>query len=221
MLNQGSPKPTNGRRSAGAAGSARKVRKEPTDGSWLTATIDYDPNGNLVGLSNGRIGSLRGLDGKPLRSKVMADAEGMALLPDGSWLVSFERHHRFWRYPTLDGTPTPIDGPADLDKQPDNGGVEAVTALGDGRIVAISEEYEVKSGVLRGWIGEPVAGGRYTWQTFDYVKTPDFNPTAPPRSGRAARCMPSSWRGSPHPMQWTISKACRWARARAARRCCG
>ena len=148
------------------------------EGSWLTATIDYDADRNLAGLSNGRIGSLRGLDGKPLDSKAMSDAEGMALLPDGSWLVSFERHHRFWRYPTLDGTPTPIDGPADLGKQPNNGGVEAVTALSDRRIIAISEEYEVKPGVLRGWIGEPVAGGRYSWQTFEYTKTPDFNPTA-------------------------------------------
>src|SRR4029077_13874534 len=32
-------------------------------GSWLTATIDYDSKGNLAGLSHGRIGSLRGLDG--------------------------------------------------------------------------------------------------------------------------------------------------------------
>jgi len=129
-------------------------------------------------LSNGRIGSLLGLDGKPLHDKVMADAEGMARLPDGSWLVAFERQHRFWRYPTLDGTPTPIEGPADLGRQPNNGGVEAVTALSDGRIIAISEEYEVKPGVLRGWIGRPAGGGRYSWQTFDYAKTPDFNPTA-------------------------------------------
>ena len=148
------------------------------EGSWLTATIDYDHDGNLAGLSNGRIGSLRGLDGKPLENKVMADAEGMALLPDGSWLVSFERHHRFWRYPTLDGTPTLIEGPADLGQQPNNGGVEAVTALADGRIIAISEEYVVNPGMLRGWIGQPAGGGRYTWQTFDYAKTPDFNPTA-------------------------------------------
>ena len=98
------------------------------EGSWLTAAIDYDADGNLHGLSNGRIGSLRGLDGLPLRDKVMADAEGMALLPDGSWLVAFERQHRFWRYPTLDGTPTPIEGPADLGRQPNNGGVEAITA---------------------------------------------------------------------------------------------
>jgi hypothetical protein len=148
------------------------------EGSWLTATIDYDHDGNLAGLSNGRIGPLRGLDGKPLENKVMADAEGMALLPDGAWLVSFERHHRFWRYPTLDGTPTLIEGPADLGQQPNNGGVEAVTALADGRIIAISEEYVVNPGMLRGWIGQPAGGGRYAWQTFEYAKIPDFNPTA-------------------------------------------
>jgi len=66
-------------------------------GSWLTATIQYDSEGNLDGLSNGRIGSLRGLDGRPLARKEDADAEGMALMQDGSWVVSFERHHRLWR----------------------------------------------------------------------------------------------------------------------------
>jgi len=148
------------------------------EGSWLTATVDYDADGNLAGLSNGRIGSLRGLDGTPLENKVTSAAEGMARLPDGSWLVAFERKHRFWRYPTLDATPTPIEGPADLGQQPNNGGVEAVTALADGRIIAISEEYVVNPGMLRGWIGQPTGGDRYSWQTFDYAKTPDFNPTA-------------------------------------------
>jgi hypothetical protein len=147
-------------------------------GSWLTATIDYDADRNLVGLSRASIGSLRGLDGRPLADKVAADAEGMALLPDGSWLVSFERRHRIWRYPTLDGTPVPIDLPADFRRQPENGGVEALTATADGTVIAISEEYSVTPGELVGWIGKPGAHGRYTWQTFRYAKLPDFNPTA-------------------------------------------
>jgi len=29
-----------------------------------------------------------------------------------------------------------------------------------------------------GWIGQPASEGRYTWQTFQYTKIPDFNPTA-------------------------------------------
>ncbi len=147
-------------------------------GSWMTATIDYDSERNLAGLSQGRIGSLRGLDGRPLASKVDADAEGMARLPDGSWIVSFERRHRLWRYPTLDGTPVPVNLPPGFERQPDNGGVEALTALGDGTVIAISEEYSLTPGELVGWIGRPGGDGRYAWQTFRYPKIPDFNPTA-------------------------------------------
>ena len=148
------------------------------EGSWLTATIDYDAKGDLIGLSGGRIGSLRGLDGKPLADKPMADAESMARLPDGSWLVGFERFHRFWRYATFDATPVPFEGPVELARQPPNGGVEALAALTDGRIVAISEELLDKAGSLMGWIGTPGADGRTVWTTFSYTKTQSFKPTA-------------------------------------------
>lgn len=147
-------------------------------GSWLIATVDYDSDRNLAGLSQGRIGSLRSLDGRPLADKAAADAEGMAHLPDGSWLVSFERHHRIWRYPTLDGTPTAIDLPGGFRRQPENGGIEAMTATADGTVIAVSEEYSTTPGELVGWIGKPGADGRYAWQTFRYTKTADFNPTA-------------------------------------------
>jgi hypothetical protein len=147
-------------------------------GSWLTATVEYNSDGNLAGLGSARIGSLRGLDGQPLANKVDADAEGMARLGDGSWLVAFERNHRIWRYPTLDGTPTPIDLPAGFDRQPENGGPEAIAALPDGRVIAISEDYSTSPGFVVGWIGQPAADGRYAWETFKYTKIPDFNPTA-------------------------------------------
>jgi hypothetical protein len=147
-------------------------------GSWLTATIERDDEGNLTGLTRGTIGPLRDLKGRPLVDKNWADAEGMARLPDGSWIVSFERHHRIWRYPTLDGTPQPIDIPGNFDRQPNNGGVEALAALGDGRIVAISEEYSLRPNALVGWIGTPGGQGHYLWDMFEYTKVPYFNPTA-------------------------------------------
>jgi hypothetical protein len=148
-------------------------------GSWFTAEIQRDKAGNLTGLSQGTIGPLRDLKGRPLVDKSWADAEGMGLMPDGSWIVSFERHHRIWRYPTLDGTPQPITQPPNFDRQPDNGGVEALVALGDGRIVAISEEYSLRRNALVGWIGRPVgARGAYLWDMFEYMKAPYFNPTA-------------------------------------------
>ena len=79
--------------------------------------------------SGARIGQLHGLDGRLIASKAEADAEAMARLPDGSWLVAFERDHRLWRYRTLTATPTPVEGPAEIGRQPANGGIEALAAL--------------------------------------------------------------------------------------------
>ena len=147
-------------------------------GGWLTATIDYDTDGNLVGLSDGRIGALHRLDGKPLTAKAWADSEGMAHMPDDSWLVSFERHHRIWHYPTLDGIPIAIDLPEDFGRQPFNGGVETLAALADGRLIAISEEYSLRRGFNVGWIGAPVGEGQYAWGRFEYATAPHFHPTS-------------------------------------------
>jgi hypothetical protein len=148
------------------------------EGAWLTATIEYDGEANLAGLSNGRIGQLLGTDGKPIEGKIEADAEALARLRDGSWLVAFERHHRLWRYPTLDARPTAVEGPSEIGRQPANGGLEALTALADGRLVALSEEYSERADTVMGWIGTPGAGGRYQWRSFAYATIPDFKPTA-------------------------------------------
>jgi hypothetical protein len=150
------------------------------NGAWFSATVERDAGGNLTGLSGATIGPLHDLDGRPLANKEWADAEGMAAMADGSWLVSFERHHRIWRYPTLDGTPTAINLPPGFERQPNNGGVETLTVLAGGRIVAISEEYALRPNMAVGWIGTPIAssGGRYLWDVFEYRKIPAFNPTA-------------------------------------------
>ncbi len=148
------------------------------EGAWLVATPRLDAKGMLVGLGDARMGQLRGLDGKPIDSKPEADAEGMARLPDGSWLVSFERRHRLWRYTSLTATPLPVEGPADIGRQPGNGGIEAMTALPDGTLIAISEEYSLKPGTVVGWIGKPDTNGRYTWTSFAYSTIPDYKPTA-------------------------------------------
>jgi hypothetical protein len=147
-------------------------------GPWFTAAIERDAKGNLTGVSQALISPLRDLKGQPLVNKSWADAEGMASLPDGSWLVSFEGHHRLWHYPTLDGTPTAINLPPGFERQPANGGVEALTVLHDGSIVAISEEYSLRRNALVGWIGKPIGPDRYLWDMFEYMKIPNFNPTA-------------------------------------------
>jgi hypothetical protein len=148
------------------------------EGAWLVAAPRFDSSGMLVGLGEARMGQLRGLDGKPIESKPEADAEAFARLPDGSWLVAFERRHRLWHYPSLTATPLPVQGPADIGRQPGNGGIEALAALSDGTVIAISEEYSRQPGSVAGWIGKADGGGRYIWQSFAYATIPDYKPTA-------------------------------------------
>lgn len=148
------------------------------EGAWLTAAVDYDAKRNLAGLSSARMGQLRGLDGRPIEAKAEADAEALARLPDGSWLVAFERRHRLWRYPALTDTPLPVEGPREIGLQPGNGGIEALTALSDGTVIAISEEHSQAPGTVMGWIGKPAVAGRYIWTSFSYATEPDFQPTS-------------------------------------------
>ena len=155
----------------------RTLAAVSVEATWFTATIGYDAEGNLTGLSDGRIGPLRGVNGKSIIGRGWTTAEGLAQLNDGSWLVAFERNHRIWRYSALGETPVPIEGPSEIGRQPLNAGIKALTAMPDGRIVAISENYSLQPGTVVGWIGKPAGGTRYTWQTFNYAVSPDFRPT--------------------------------------------
>lgn len=100
------------------------------DGDLFEARLKLDETGRLVGLTDGKLAPLKGLDGQPLQGKDQSDAEGLAILPNGDRLVSFERDHRIWLYPRLaDGTygnPRAVNKPATT--FPDNEGMEALTA---------------------------------------------------------------------------------------------
>jgi hypothetical protein len=134
-------------------------------GHWLEARLTHDGTGRLTGFELLEIGPVRGLDGGLLLGKQNQDAESLAILSDGSVLVGFERQHRLWRFPpaprALGGRPTPVPTPSGLALAPNNGGLEAMTALADGRVLALAEEL-VDDGQIRGWVGrdgawEPLA----------------------------------------------------------------
>lgn len=99
-------------------------------GDLFEARLKLDEAGRLVGLTDGKLSPLKGLDGQPLQGKEQGDAEGLAVLANGDRLVSFERDHRIWLYPRLaDGTfglPRAVNKPATT--FPENEGMEALTA---------------------------------------------------------------------------------------------
>ena len=96
------------------------------EGDLFEARLRLDPEGRLAGLDRARITPLQGEGGGPLGGKLEADAEGLALLRDGSRLVSFEQRHRILLYPADGQPPRAVNSPQA--SFPPNGGLEALSA---------------------------------------------------------------------------------------------
>ena len=145
-------------------------------GAWLRLSLRYDKAGRLVGAARAEMGVLIGEDGRPLTG-ADADAEALAVLSDGSMLVAFERRHRILHYPEAEPPfskpPVPFPAPEGLAEAPSNGGVEALTHVGRGFLVAIAERMTAGAGTLAAWVGR--AG---VWEPFGYARKPGSRVTA-------------------------------------------
>ncbi len=124
------------------------------EGSWLTARLLHE-QGLLKGLADAEMGPLVDTQGNPLAEKDDRDAESLAILPDGSFLVGFERHHRIWHYAgdngRLKGPASPFPSPPAVAEAPFNGGIESLVSLPKGRLFALTE-YWLQDGLITGWI---------------------------------------------------------------------
>ncbi len=96
------------------------------DGDAVDLQLLLSRDGGLVGLSNFDLRPLTGLDSQPLQGKTWGDAEGLAILPSGDRLVSFEREHRIWRYRADDARATPVNMPPVA--MAENDGMEGLAA---------------------------------------------------------------------------------------------
>ena len=143
-------------------------------GHWFAASIVHDEAGRLVDLVEAEMAPLRDEQGRPLQGD-RRDAEALERLADGGWLVSFERHHRVWRYPAgadgLDGPAALFPTPEALAQAPTNGGLEALAPLPDGRILMLSQGRGRTEGTRAGWlVGKGI-------EALDYRPQPGFKPT--------------------------------------------
>ncbi len=142
-------------------------------GRWVQAQLVAGPDGVPVALEDLRSGPLRQDFPLPLPRPLMRDAEALARLPDGTWLVAFERWHRICAYPGFDRRCEPVlQSPPGLDAAPPNAGLESLTVLADGRWLAIAEGLQAGDGTLRAWIGQPGA-----WASLRYRPSPGYVPT--------------------------------------------
>ncbi|WP_340644286.1 esterase-like activity of phytase family protein [Phenylobacterium sp.] len=109
------------------------------EGDLLESRVLLDKAGRLVGVGPGKLTVLTGPDGKPLQGKKEADSEGLAVMPNGDRLVSFEAIDRILLYPAKGGAARVVPSPVGA-TFPGNGGMEALAfdpAVGpDGYITA-------------------------------------------------------------------------------------
>ena len=144
-------------------------------GRWLAARLRYDVEGRLIGIADAQMARLRDLDGDALKKKRHRDAESLAELADGSILVSFERKHRIWLYTSKEGPllsrPTAWPKPKGLGDAPDNSGLEALVALADGGLLALTEGQANGSGNV-GFLWHDSA-----WSRLTYHAKENFKPT--------------------------------------------
>ena len=159
-------------------------------GHWLEMTLEYSTEANHgaipVSVSGAKVGPMRGLEGEKLDGKSWSDAESVVYDNRGDLLVSFERHHRVWRYQT----PLFMDSKASTDSQLEtmsrllsehctyNGGAEGIEVLLDGSLVAFCEDAE--RGTLEtfaGWVVPPSPADGKAIKAVRLDLTDGFRPT--------------------------------------------
>jgi hypothetical protein len=124
---------------------------------FAEATLTLDEGLRPRALTLTRAGLLRDGAGRPLPRGYAGDAESLALLPDGTWLVGFERWHRIRRYRDLGGPGEYVEAPPGLDRAAANAGLESLAVLADGRWLAIAEDLALPEapGLTAAWLGGP------------------------------------------------------------------
>ncbi len=155
--------------------TARRLLVVSDRGRWLSAGLRLNVDGSLTGPEAWEMGPLPAPQ-KHRLGKRDRDAEAIARVGDDAYIVAFEQNHRLWRYQLSPGgfitPPAPIDMPAELASAPSNEGLEAVTVLPDGQILALTENYRDRNGYLKGWL----LGDR-GFKSVAYHQSGSFSPT--------------------------------------------
>ncbi len=147
-------------------------------GTWVKATLSYQ-DGNLTSARRFRYFPVRDPSGKAVSGR-RSDAESI-VKTDNGFVVSFERYHRLLRYATEPGAeepdrtgtnPSSIPVPRGLKKLPDNGGIEAMTQLCDGRLFIVAEKSIARRNGVAAWVQS-----KRGWEPLSYQTQDGLRPT--------------------------------------------
>ena len=139
-------------------------------GILWTAALAHDDQGRLRGIQGWRSLMPRVVPGDDPDE---IDAESLAGDRDGGLVIAYEDDHRLRRLPLddLGAEPAVLPTPP-IPAGTENAGIEALTDLAEGALLALSEGVTDRNGDLAGWL---IRGERP--EALGYVRTGDFVPT--------------------------------------------
>jgi hypothetical protein len=145
-------------------------------GVLWTASLTHDGRGRLAD-ANGWRAVMPGQ--APGDWAYETDAESLADDGAGGLVIAYEGTHRLRRLPleALDAEPAVVPTP-ELGEDSGNSGIEALTGLPDGSLLALSEGVPNRDGELAAWL---IRGDRI--EGLGYVRTGEFVPTGADRLG--------------------------------------
>jgi hypothetical protein len=146
-------------------------------GAWLKGRLTYR-DGTLSGFSNGTMAPIRDSKGGIQKDKAWLDSESLAWGPDGTVAVGFERRVRFGLFDMkakgFDAPFKPMPHPKAIDAGPENGEVEALVHLSDGRFLAIAEKSFDPQGNIRAWGWQGRDAVSFALSRYDAYKVTDL-----------------------------------------------
>jgi hypothetical protein len=128
------------------------------DGAQIVRGLVHREDGRIDGLRQWKFTTLHNTQGAAL-DEPDRDSEGLAIAPDGTAYVSFERRHRVWSYPDIEGPARPLPLHRAFGSFPDNAGLESLAVDQDGTLYALPER--------SGGLTEPFPVFRYKDGTWD------------------------------------------------------
>lgn len=146
-------------------------------GNWLQARLRYEDD-RPAGVDDAVMAPIRDSRGKPQKSKVWGDAEAVTRLSNGRIAVGFESRVRFGAYDIagrgLNAKFQPLPHPKDIDRGPENGEIEALGELPDGRLIAIAERQTDGKGNIRGWAWKGARVKDFTLESYGAYQVTDL-----------------------------------------------
>ncbi|MEM6683894.1 MAG: esterase-like activity of phytase family protein [Pseudomonadota bacterium] len=155
--------------------------------AFICGRIGLDRSDALTRVSDAWIAPMKPANGVNMKVFKYTDSEAIAIAADSTAaFVSFEREHRVWRYDIADtgdlcsiaqAIPVLQAMPDALNALPNNGGIESLTVLPSGTLLALAENAPRGGLGQPGWLVDVVAGHPEPARTFNYPAPVPYKPT--------------------------------------------